>query len=118
MSKYGVFSGLYFPKTPYLDTFHAVKYIFKKLWKDQKWATNFKKQEMVLIDLITINKETLVCPLHKKKITKQYANLVIKDVTNNKNFWKSIKPCFIDKSKTFEKIVLIENEEIATEDYG
>ena len=31
MSKYGVFSGLYFPvfllkKTPYLDIFHAVKY--------------------------------------------------------------------------------------------
>ena len=37
-------------------------------------------------------------------------------MTDNKKFWKIIKPCFSDKSKNFERIVLTENDEIVMED--
>ena len=47
VSKYGVFSGPYFPafepeKTPYLDTFHVVGETQNTIWKEtQNWA-NYK----------------------------------------------------------------------------
>ena len=37
-------------------------------------------------------------------------------MTDNKKFWKTIKPCFSDKSKNSERIILIENDEIVMED--
>ena len=54
-------------------------------------------------------------PLYKKK-KKNYVNLIIKDVTDNKMFWKTIKPCFSDTSKNSEKIVLKENDKLVMED--
>ena len=54
-------------------------------------------------------------PLYKKK-KKYFVNLIIKDVTDNKKFWKTIKPCSSDKSKNSEKIVLKENDKIVMED--
>ena len=37
-------------------------------------------------------------------------------MTDNNKIWKTIKPCFSDKSKNSERIVLIENDEIVLED--
>ena len=37
-------------------------------------------------------------------------------MTENTKFWKTIKPCFSDKSKNSERIVLTENDEIVVED--
>ena len=55
-------------------------------------------------------------PLYEKKKSKYFASLNIKDVTDNKKFWKTIKPCFSDKSKNSERIVLNENDEVVMED--
>ena len=35
---------------------------------------------------------------------------------DNKKFWKTIKPCFSDKSKNSERLVLTENDKIVLED--
>ena len=37
-------------------------------------------------------------------------------MTDNKKFWKSVKLCFSDKSKNYERIALTENDEIVMED--
>ena len=37
-------------------------------------------------------------------------------MTDNKQFWKTIKPCFSDKSKNSERIILTENDKIVLED--
>ena len=37
-------------------------------------------------------------------------------MTDNKKVWKTIKPCFSDKSKISERIVLTENDERVMED--
>ena len=37
-------------------------------------------------------------------------------MTDNKKFWKTIKPCFSDKSNNPERIVIKDNDEIVMED--
>ena len=44
-----------------------------------------------------------------------YSNLKISDITDNKSFWKSVKPSFTDKVNTNEQITLVENGEIITD---
>ena len=45
------------------------------------------------------------------KAKKDYSNnLDHKNVTDNKTFWKSIKPLFYEKSLTYNKIALVEQD--------
>ena len=53
---------------------------------------------------------------YTKQKLKYFSNLNIKNVTENKRFWKTIKPCFSNKSKNSERIVLTENDKIVMED--
>ena len=63
--------------------------ILKEIIKRSKLKNNFfKKQGIILISLITINKETFLYPLYEKKMTKYFANLNINEVTD-KHFCKS-----------------------------
>ena len=41
-----------------------------------------------------------------------YSNLDIKKVTDNKTFWKTIKPFLSDKIMSTERITLIDNGEV------
>ena len=43
-----------------------------------------------------------------------YNNLNVKKVTDNKHFWKTIKPNFTDKILRDEKIVLVEDDKVIT----
>ena len=43
-----------------------------------------------------------------------YNNLNVKKVTDNKHFWKTIKPNFTDKILKDEKIVLVEDDKVIT----
>ena len=46
-----------------------------------------------------------------KKDTKQYfAKLNVKDVADNKLFWKNVKPYFSDKVSNSTKITLVEKD--------
>ena len=46
-----------------------------------------------------------------------YSNLNVKDVVDNKKFWKTIKSFFSDKSNNFENISLIENGNLLADDF-
>ena len=74
VSKYGVFSSLYFPvfglntgkyepeKTPFLDTFHAASHIFSKYARDmfiyvsQWWVVNMYQRHLTEIKIQTFAK--------------------------------------------------------------
>ena len=45
-----------------------------------------------------------------------YSNLDHKKVTENKSFWRTVKPLFSDKNSYFSKITLIENELLLNDD--
>ena len=66
---------------------------------------------------ITYKKQKNLCSkLYKKERKNCYCNLNPRCITDNKLFWKTIKPFLTDKGKTHKKITLIENGEILTED--
>ena len=92
------------------------KHISKEIMKRYKLRKKFLKTRNNT-DRLNYNKQRTFCvSLIRKEKTKYFANLNIKDVTDNRHFWKTIKPCFSDKSENFEKTVLVENDEIVMED--
>ena len=55
------------------------------------------------------NKQRNYClSLLGKTKTNYYANLNEKDLTDNKQFWRTLKPLLSDKIKSSEKITLVE----------
>ena len=58
------------------------------------------------------NKQRNYCvSLLRKTKTNYYANLNEKDLTDNKQFWQTVKPLLSDKIKSSEKITLVEQRE-------
>ena len=53
---------------------------------------------------------------YEKVKKKHYANLNHKDIADNKQFWRTVKPLLSDKSKSNEKITLVEDNKIISED--
>ena len=54
--------------------------------------------------------------LLKKTKKAYYQNLNIKILSDNRNFWKNIKPFFSEKQKQLSKAILVENDEIVSND--
>ena len=65
--------------------------------------------------LYTIQRNYCVSLLRKTK-REYYSNLDVKNVTDNKAFWKTVKPLLSDKVTSNQKITLIENDEIINND--
>ena len=64
------------------------------------------------------NKQRNKCVSLLRKTKKAYySNLNVKDVVDNKKFWKTIKSFFSDKSNNFENISLIEKGNLLTDDF-
>ena len=58
------------------------------------------------------NKQRNYCvSLLRKTKTNYYVNLNEKDLTDNKQFWQTVKPLLSDKIKSSEKITLVEQRE-------
>ena len=77
-----------------------------KYLKDRSDKNNlaFKKQRNLCVSLL-------------KKAKKDYfGNLKSSDICDNKKFWKSVKPLFNEQQVSTDKITLIENEAIVSED--
>ena len=74
-----------------------------------------KKRSYENKKLYTEQRNFCVSLLRKTK-KKRYANLNHKDIADNKQFWKTMKPLLSDKSKSNEKITLVEANEIISED--
>ena len=58
----------------------------------------------------------LCVKLFRKEKRNFYKNLNISDVTDNKRFWKTVKPILSDKGRSNSKITLIENDTIISND--
>ena len=65
---------------------------------------NYNKQRNYCVNLVRREKK------------KFYGNLDLKKITDNKTFWKTMKPFFSDKSKSGNKITLLEGNSIISKD--
>ena len=54
--------------------------------------------------------------LYKRERKKYYENLSLKNITENRKFWKTVKPFFGDKGGSTNKVVLVENDTIINDD--
>ena len=54
--------------------------------------------------------------LYKKQRKKYFEKLDLNNVTDNKEFWKTIKPIFHNKVTNFPKTSLVENGEIISDE--
>ena len=64
------------------------------------------------------NKQRNKCVSLLRKTKKAYySNLNVKDIVDNKKFWKTVKSFFSDKSNSFENISLTENGNLLTDDF-
>ena len=61
-------------------------------------------------------KLTYCVNLLRREKRKYYENLDLNKITDNKTFWKQMKPFFFDKSKSSKHITLIEGEDIVYDD--
>ena len=57
-----------------------------------------------------------MCFFTKKNKKKHYATLNHRDTADNNQFWRTVKPLLSDKSKSNEKITLVEENKIISED--
>ena len=51
-----------------------------------------------------------------KTKTESYSNLNVKYITENKLFWKTVKPSFTEKTLKNERITLIENNKVVSDE--
>ena len=54
--------------------------------------------------------------LYKKERKKYYERLDLNNITNTKKFWKTITPFLSDKVTFFPQIILVENDEIISDE--
>ena len=68
-------------------------------------------------DRIAFNKQRNLCVSILRKAKREYFNKMNKNnITDNKKFWKTVKPYLSNKVRTTDKIKLVENGEIITND--
>ena len=72
-----------------------LKNIYNKTRSPENW-NNYKKQCNFCVDLL------------KKTKRSYFEQINIKDISDNKKFWKTIKPFFINKGLNSNKLILIE----------
>ena len=99
--------------------YYMSKALHKAIMKRSELATKYHKTKSIE-DYNNYKKQRNFCSkLYKKERKKFYDNLDIKNITDNKKSWKTLKPLLCDKAKCgSSKINLVENDEILSTDKG
>ena len=74
-----------------------------------------KRSEQNRLPYVKQRRNYCVSLLRKTK-KDYYANLNVKDIVDNEQFWRTIKPLFFDKTKSNEKITSVEDQTVTTQD--
>ena len=75
------------------------------------------RHERTISSHVAYEKQRNICVKLLQKTKKDFFNnLNVKQVTDNKQFWKTVKPCLTNKTLKDEKIALIENEKVVSDE--
>ena len=75
------------------------------------------RQERTILSHVAYKKQRNICVKLLRKIKKDFFNnLDVKCVTDNKQFWKTVKPCLTNKTLKDERTTLIENEKVLSDE--
>ena len=93
------------------------KALRKAIMKRSELASKYHKTKSIEDYNIYKKQRNFCSKLYKKERKKVYDNLDIKNITDNKKVWKTLKPLLSDKAKCGStKINLVENDEILSID--
>ena len=75
------------------------------------------RQERTILSHVAYKKQRNICAKLLWKTEKDFFNdLDVDRVTDNKQFWKTVKPCLTDKTLKDERITLIDNEKVVSDE--
>ena len=92
------------------------KTLRKAIMKKPKLKNKFNKERNAKNQSSYKQQRNYCSNLLKESKTRHFNNLSVKDVTENKRFWKIIKTFFTDKTKNSNNIILTENYQTIRED--
>ena len=76
----------------------------------------FRKENSFINELAYKRQRNFCTTLIRKTKRNFYNNLNVNKITDNKSFWKTVKPSFTEKTLKDEKIVLVENDTTFSEE--
>ena len=89
---------------------NQASFINKEIMKRSRLRNKFLNTKSD-IDRKAYNKQRNLCvSLIRSEKKNFFSNINTSDITDNKTFWKTVKPFFTDKIKTKPKITLIEKK--------
>ena len=88
------------------------KQLFKEIMKRSRLRNNFLRNRTEENKILYNRQRNYCVSLLRKSKGGYYENLNIKNVTDNKLFWKSVKPLLSDKSRIRDRINISEKGEI------
>ena len=75
------------------------------------------RQDRTISSHVAYKKQRNICVKLLRKTKKDFfINLDVELLTENKHFWKTVKPCLTDKTLKGERITLIENEKVVSDE--
>ena len=75
------------------------------------------REDRTISSHVAYKRQRNICVKLLRKTKKDFFNnLDVKRVTDNKQFWKTVKPCLTDKTLKGERILLIENEKVESDE--
>ena len=95
---------------------YMTKTLRKAIMKRSELKTKYLKQKTKESCQRFAKQRNYCSRLYKKERKKYYDNLDLKNITDNKKFWSTIKPFFSEKSINYSKINLVENNEVISDD--
>ena len=95
---------------------YITKALRKAIMRRSQLENKYRKQRTRENKTLCKKQKNFCSRFYKKERVKYFANLDIKKITDNKTFWKTIKPFLSNKSTNSGKILLSENETILTDE--
>ena len=86
------------------------KNLSKEIMTRSRLRNKYLKHKMEENRLLYIQQRNKCVSLFRKTKTNCYGNLNQKDLTDNKKFWKTVKPSLSDKSMNSAKLILMKME--------
>ena len=95
---------------------YMTKLLRKAMMKRSELETKFHKTRSIEDQKAYKKQKNYVSRLYKKERKNYYSNINLSNITDNKKFWRTIKPFFTDKSNKTKPITIIKNNEIISKD--
>ena len=94
----------------------VTKELRKEHMKRSRLRNKYRKNQTVNNEVLYKKQRNLCVNRLKKVKTTYYENLKPSSISDNKKFWKTVKPLFSDNAISVDNITLIENDDIISED--